>query len=201
MGSLCLQGFTIPLLQALDLQLNAAECISLSGPSGSGKTLLLRAIADLDPHLGEARVNSTPQQALSGPAWRRQVALLPAEGFWWHDRVAEHFQQYEEIAFSALGLGPETTGWQVSRLSSGEKQRLALARLLQNHPQVILLDEPTANLDRGNTLRVEALIGHWRKTQGCAVIWASHDREQLQRVAGRHLIIEAGKVVEHTPWN
>jgi len=201
MGGLRLQGFATPQLQPFDLQLAGGECISLNGPSGSGKTRLLRAIADLDPHRGEAWVDGLSQHQLSAPEWRRRVALLPAESHWWEDRVGTHFQQLSEAMLKAVGLPPEAADWEVARLSSGERQRLALVRLLENRPQVLLLDEPTANLDPKNTARIEGLIGEWQTRQGCALVWTSHDQAQLLRVASRHLRIRAGRVEEVAPWN
>ena len=200
MAGLTLRQFKPPLLAAFDLCLEAGECISLSGPSGSGKSRLLRALADLDPNEGEALVDGRSRQAMSGPAWRRLVGLLPAESFWWAERVGEHFPDRETGLLEELGFDPDCLGWEVSRLSSGERQRLALARLLQNQPQVLLLDEPTANLDQANAERLEQLIDAWRREHDCAVIWVSHDPEQQRRIARRHLRIVDGTLEEST-WN
>ncbi|MEN8180630.1 MAG: ATP-binding cassette domain-containing protein, partial [Pseudomonadota bacterium] len=194
MAGLNLRNFKTPLLEPIDLEVASGECISLSGPSGCGKTRLLRAIADLDPHQGEALLDSSPQLTMSGPSWRRQVGLLPAESFWWSNMLGEHFKDMQDPVITALGFAQDCQSWDVSRLSSGEKQRLSLARLLINRPKILLLDEPTANLDQGNISRVEALINNWRIQQACAVIWVTHDREQQRRVASRHFEIEAGRL-------
>ncbi len=200
MASLRLQHFKAPLLEPIDLEVGGGECVSLSGPSGCGKTRLLRAIADLDPHQGNAFLDASPQNSISGPTWRRQVGLLPAESFWWSNLVGEHFKDMQDPLIMTLGFTPECQAWEVSRLSSGEKQRLSLARLLLNHPKILLLDEPTANLDNDNTHRVEKLINHWRIHQNCAVIWITHDQEQQLRVASRHFQIAEGKLKEQA-WN
>jgi ABC-type iron transport system FetAB ATPase subunit len=199
MASLSLKRFGNELLEPFDLALTSGECISLTGPSGSGKSRLLRAIADLEPHGGEAFIDQQSQRTMSGPQWRQRVGLLPAECFWWGERVAEHFQEMDAALFQALGFGPEVGDWESSRLSSGERQRLGLARLLANNPQVLLLDEPTANLDRENSQRVEELIWTWQSERHCAVIWVTHDREQQKRVASRHYRIEARRLME-TSW-
>ena len=195
MSGLSLKGFGTTLLDPFDLELAAGECVTLSGPSGSGKSRLLRAIADLDPHAGEAWCDGDRQQALSGPAWRRRVALLPAESAWWSERVRDHFEQLDATLLERLKLPAAAPEWEVSRLSSGERQRLALLRLLSTQPQVLLLDEPTANLDHHNIERVEALILSWRREQGTAVLWVTHDTTQQQRVSERSLRIEKRRLV------
>jgi len=71
--------------------------------------------------------------------------------------------------------------------AAGEKQRLALFRLLLNQPKVLLLDEPTAALDHANIHVAEEVISEYRRTTGAAVLWVSHDPEQIARAADRHL--------------
>lgn len=176
-------------LDPLDLTIEAGECVTLTGQSGSGKTRLLRAIADLDPHSGSALYDQHLLDETPPPVWRSQVGLLPAESHWWHDRVAEHFNGSASQWLAELGLGEDCLAWQVGRLSSGERQRLALARLLDRQPAVLLLDEPTANLDPENSARVEQLVQHYAEKQAAAVLWVSHDPQQRRRVGQRHLII------------
>lgn len=166
------------------------ECVALSGPSGCGKTLLLRALADLDPSEGDVRLDGESRNDFAAPEWRRQVGWLPAESAWWFDRVGDHFSKVRTECFQCLeklGFEEDVLDWRVERLSTGERQRLALFRLLLNEPKVLLLDEPTAALDVSNVRKVEALIFNVRKTTGAAVLWVSHDPEQIVRVADRHL--------------
>ena len=179
------------------LALQPGECIGLSGPSGSGKTRLLRAIADLDAHRGRMCLDGVACEDIPGPDWRRQVGLLPAESAWWHDEVGAHFASPPgEDCLGALGFDREALGWRVERLSSGEKQRLALLRLLAVEPRVLLLDEPTANLDEDNIARVESVIEDYRRQSRCAVLWVGHDSAQLRRIAGRRLRMSQGRLIE-----
>ena len=170
------------------------ECVALSGPSGCGKTLLLRALADLDPAEGSVELDGEIRDEIPAPHWRRRVGWLPAESAWWFDVVGDHFRcQKSEVrdqkfeTLETLGFGEEVLGWKIDRLSTGEKQRLALFRLLLNEPQVLLLDEPTAALDRIHVHRTEEVIAKAIRTTGAAVLWVSHDPEQIARTATRHL--------------
>lgn len=200
MPCLRLTNFCIDQLEPINLEIKPGECITLTGPSGSGKTLLLRAIADLDPHQGQAALSGTDQAQTPPPEWRRNVALLPSESHWWLERVGEHFPGSDERLLHDLGFAPACRDWQVSRLSSGERQRLGLARMLANQPKALLLDEPTANLDSENGLRVEQIIHDYRQQHQAPVLWVSHDEEQQQRVGSRHFRIHQGRLEEVT-WN
>ena len=89
-----------------------------------------------------------------------------------------------------LGFEPDVMGWEVERLSSGERQRLALLRALANRPRVLLLDEPTANLDPANISSVESLVTDYQSTGEAACLWVTHSREQVHRIANRLLVLE-----------
>lgn len=192
MSHLRAEGLRSGPLGPLDIRVEAGACLGVSGPSGSGKSLLLRALADLDPHDGEVWLDGLAQAATPPTDWRRRVTWVAAESVWWADTVGEHFRAPDQSAWADLGFAPEVAGWEIRRLSSGEKQRLGLLRALQSRPAVLLLDEPTSALDRVNTERVEALIADYRADTGAAVVWVSHDPAQLDRVAdARFLLGEA----------
>jgi len=238
MSGLRLDGFRSRALGPLDLRVAAGELVFLSGESGSGKSLLLRAIADLDPHEGEVWLGEEPRSGMSPSVWRQRVGLLPAEAFWWAESVGEHLPDARRpddvpgkaggrLRFSSrlppailqlsrpflraplkrslhpeppnpttiagwldrLGFEPDVLGWSVSRLSTGERQRLALVRLLAQTPEALLLDEATANLDPSNGERVEALVESYRQSHEAAVLWVSHDPDQRKRLGVRALVI------------
>lgn len=172
------------------------ETVGLSGPSGAGKTLLLRSIADLDPHEGEVFLDDVEYRQMTGPEWRRKVGMLPAESRWWRDKVGEHFSEVNQDWLAMIGFDRDVMEWAVERLSTGERQRLALLRLLCNRPQVLLLDEPTANLDPVGVERVERLLSDYRYQYGPSTLWVSHDRGQIQRVASRCFQLKEGEMTE-----
>ena len=199
MGALRLEGVRPRVLAPVSLTIDAGGLVFIAGPSGSGKSLLLRAVADLDPHTGEVWLGDEARSAMAPPRWRRRVGLLPAEAFWWADAVGEHFPPAAATTglhglLTGLGFEPDVFSWSVSRLSTGERQRLALARLLAQDPEALLLDEATANLDPGNRERVERVVEDYSAERAAAVLWVSHDPEQRERLGGRQFAIRDGRL-------
>lgn len=186
-------GLTRPGLAPVSLTLAAGAIAAVSGPSGAGKSLLLRAIADLDPNDGAVVADGIERRSVPAPTWRRNVAYLPAESGWWADTVGQHMADPAGARDQAvrLGLSADAVDWQVARLSTGEKQRLALIRALQGAPRVLLLDEPTSGLDPAATQKVEAMIRDACDAGACAVV-VSHDADQVSRLQATRYRIENG---------
>lgn len=196
LSRLLIQGLRSIVIGPVDLSLDAGEIVCISGPSASGKTLFLRAVADLDPHAGSVSLDGKACEHMPGPAWRRHVGLLPAESHWWREQVGAHFDIHNADAVNALGLEPGVFDKPISQCSTGERQRLALLRLLQNQPSVLLLDEPTAALDPTSTAQAEKYITDYCKSKRASCLWISHDPEQVKRVARRHYRVQDGKLME-----
>ena len=176
--------------------LRDGECLALQGPSGSGKTLLLRAIADLDPNGGTVRLDGTSREDIPAPLWRRRVTYVAAEPGWWAETVREHFADWPGTAPLVAELGlPAAADWSVQRLSTGERQRLALARALALNSRVLLLDEPTSGLDPDSVRAVEAVLAA-RQAAGTSLLWVTHDASQARRVASRFLALRDGRAEE-----
>lgn len=192
-----IDGLSCRNLSQASIAVAAGEAVAVSGVSGAGKSLFLRAVADLDPNTGDVRLDGRSRNAMPAPDWRRQVVYVPAESGWWADRVGDHFEDGAAAVgqFHRLQLPADCLDWPVSRLSTGERQRLALVRAMVLAPRVFLLDEPTSGLDPETTLRVEAVL-HERLADGAVIIFVSHDPAQARRFAGRNLKIADGAVHE-----
>lgn len=166
-------------------ELNAGELWLLYGPSGTGKSQLLKAIADLINAEGKVTLLDRPVDSMPAPVWRRQVMYFSAETAWWLETVAEHFVKIPTTnQLTEIGLKEAILEQHPDQLSSGEKQRLALLRGLSFKPNVLLLDETSANLDPESTLLVEKMLqAYLQAKENRAAIWISHDEQQRQRLA------------------
>ena len=180
-----------------ELSLETGSCAAISGPSGSGKSLFLRMIADLDPNQGEVWLNGRERASMPAPEWRKQATYVSAESGWWADLVIEHFptDRRSEIATlsNRLGLRADILDAPVAQLSTGEKQRLSLARALVRNPPVLLLDEPTGPLDADSVVQVEALLQE-RMAKGISILLVTHDPGQAARLGRRRYRMLAGRL-------
>ena len=184
-------------LKPVSLEVPAGICVAIRGASGSGKSLLLRAIADLDPCSGRVSLDGTERSAMAANDWRRRVTYVAADSGWWTDRVGDHFE-YPDIAAGylvRLGFHGDVMSWPVSRLSTGERQRLALLRAMVQSPRVLLLDEPTSALDPEATAKVESLL-HEKINGGIIVVMVTHDAGQAARMSKRRFRMQDGVLSE-----
>ncbi|MBF0220027.1 MAG: ATP-binding cassette domain-containing protein [Gammaproteobacteria bacterium] len=172
----------------------AAESIAISGASGAGKSQFLRALVDLDPHDGEMWLNGIAASSMDAMHWRRLVHYIPAESGWWAERVSDHLGSQARQALPEVGFSETILSREVRSLSSGERQRLALLRALEGAPQVLLLDEASANIDPENQLQFELLVKKEQQQRQMGVIWVTHDVRLAARVATRRLSFSRGTV-------
>ena len=182
-------------LEPVSFEVAGGACLAVQGPSGSGKTVLLRALADLDPVGGQVFLDGAERNTLTGPEWRKHVRYAAAEPGWWRETPREHFAEDEGLDKLVVSLGLKATqlDQSIAQLSTGERQRMALARAMFDSPSVLLLDEPTGALDAKATAQAERVIKRQLK-KGHSVILVSHDPAQVKRLADRKLTIRGGKV-------
>ena len=175
-------------LPSLSFAVADGECLAVEGPSGSGKSRILRAIADLDPNEGQFYLDGVERRELPATQWRKEVRFAAAEPGWWADTprqtlpASDFADARAHRLLTAVGLDTDVLDRQVSRLSTGERQRLALVRALFDEPRVLLLDEPTAALDPVATELVEELI-RAQLNAGRSVLIDSHDAALIDRLA------------------
>lgn len=176
----------------------AGECIAIQGPSGAGKSVLLRMLADLDPHDGDALLDGCCAASMPAPAWRAAVVYQAAEPAWWEPTAGAHFTAADhdivDAMLAPLALPARLLDTEIDRLSTGERQRLALVRSLARRPRVLLLDEPTAALDPDAVARVEALLRDCL-ARGMAMLVVTHADGQARRLAHRIFRLEQGQLV------
>ena len=166
--------------------------MAVEGPSGSGKTCLLRAIADLDPAPGQVFFDGAERGEMKPQAWRKAVRYCAAEPAWWTDtpRPAFHVEPRSDARLvrliDRLGLSEAHLDRPIHLLSTGERQRLALARAMMDDPRVLLLDEPTAALDGASAALVEELLKYLLLSGRCLLL-ASHDQGLIGRLSDTRL--------------
>ena len=192
------------------LFLGQQEIGVVSGASGAGKTTLLRLIAGLEPpESGEISWRAEP---LSGPntwvsPWQRPFAMVFQDlGLWPHLTVSEHLafvlrsrreltradrRRMERRWLSELQIA-ELSHRYPAELSGGQQQRVAIARSLVRDPQLVLLDEAFAHLDKTTADVVWTVIEDWRRESGGTVLAVTHDTAWIERHATQWFALEEG---------
>jgi lipoprotein-releasing system ATP-binding protein len=203
-----------PVLRGVDLAITEGEFVALMGPSGSGKSTLLSILGTLlRPTTGEVLIAGQETSGLSEKALtvlrNRRIGFV----FQFHHLLPE-FTALENVLFPAYARDgrerPETlrraadlldavglshrADYRVTRISGGEKQRVAVARALMMSPDVVLADEPTGNLDRETGWAVLDLVRDLARREGTAFLVSTHDPEiarrsdRIVRIVDGHLV-------------
>ncbi len=205
------------LLDQISLTIQKGDRIGLGGASGSGKTTLMRSIAALDP-ISNGDVRFKGHRVTDFPGYRRRVIYLHQRPAMMAGTVRENLQlpfsmtasqsSYDEGRvtdwLSPLAKPVSILDQEVSTLSGGEQQIIALLRAIQLDPAVLLLDEPTASLDAEMVQQFEQVVDQWfAEAEDRAFVWTSHDERQLIRmttqlvtIADGHISLPTDKTVE-----
>ena len=180
-----------PVLDEMDLDIEAGEFVALLGVSGTGKSTLLRALAGLDPEVtGEFDVPGPVAVAFQEPRllpWRRVLANVSL-GLRTPDPEA-----VARVALGEVGLADKARAWPLT-LSGGEAQRAALARALVREPSLLLLDEPFSALDALTRIAMHALVLRLWQLHRPAVLLVTHDVDEALVLADRVLVLADGRI-------
>ena len=204
---------SLQVLKGIDLDIAQGEVVSIEAPSGAGKTTLLQIMGTLDrADSGSIIINGTDISSLKNQALARFRNQHIGFVFQFHQLLPE-FTALENITIPALiagrsqrearqraeevldfmGLADRATH-KPAELSGGEKQRVAVARALVNHPAVILADEPSGSLDSANKAELHALFFRLRDEMGQTFVIVTHD-EELAKTTDRTIQMKDGRTL------
>jgi tungstate transport system ATP-binding protein len=198
-----------PILRDCSFGFASGRTYVLQGPNGSGKSTLFRTLALLEPpDSGRVEYREGGRILPAGLALRRRITLvLPSTGIF-NTTVCKNVAYGLMIrgitgadrearvndALAAVGL--EHKKWhRAAELSSGETKRLGIARAMVINPEILMLDEPTANIDPANTAIIESIILKMKQERQTTILMITHDPDQAQRLGDDLLCMQDGKIV------
>jgi ABC-type cobalamin/Fe3+-siderophores transport system ATPase subunit len=203
-----------PVLHEVSLQVQPGEMLALIGANGAGKSTLLRVTAGvLQPSSGEALVDSESLRSLSPRQRAQRIAVVPQEGPIPSGLLVREMVALGRTPYMRVLLGPtahdgEAVDWAmavagvqqlatrfVDELSGGERQRVILARALAQQPRLLLLDEPTANLDLHHQVAMLELVRGLSREQGLSVLAAVHDLQLAALYCDRVALLSGGRII------
>jgi iron complex transport system ATP-binding protein len=201
-GLLDARGLALPgRLDATDLAIDKPQLVCLVGPNGSGKTSLLHALSGIGRAKGAVRIAGVELSRVAPSERRRLFGYLPASrdilwplaardvaGLGLDADPAAIDRAFEELELEAFA------DRRVDRLSTGERSRVLLARVLAARPRLLLLDEPVANLDPLWQLRLMDLLRAHARGEGQAAVVALHDLDLAARYADRLIVMQNGRI-------
>lgn len=208
----------IPALRSIRLTIGRGEFVGVIGPSGAGKSTLCQAIKGIIPHsspgeiegqvsvygtdiTSELRLDVTarvglvlqdPEAQIIGMTVAEDLAFGPEN----YELAPSIIEERSRRCLSQVGLPVALLGRDTYALSGGQKQRLAIASALMLEPDVLILDEPTSELDPSGKDQVFGVLEALRREAGMTVILVEHEIDRLARVADRLLVMDGGRIVE-----
>jgi len=199
------------LVDGIGVQIQRGEVLAVVGPSGAGKSSFLRLLNRLDePTGGTVLLNGADYRDIAPRDLRRRVGMVMQTAYLFPGTVAANIafgpRQRGEILtadqiaalLDRVGL-PAYQDRDVTNLSGGEAQRVSVARTLANEPEALLLDEPTSALDEASARAIEELLLGIIQERRMTCVIVTHNRPQAARIAGRAMVLEAGRLVTIGP--
>lgn len=202
-------------LRGVEARIRPGEVYAVVGPSGAGKTTLLRIVDFLlPPEAGRVRYDgrAPPSGPIDRLALRRRIGMVAQNPLLFRGSVFYNVSyglcvrgvEGSELLVRTLkaleGVGiPGLVNARASGLSAGEAQRVAFARAIVTRPDLLLLDEFTANLDPANVNALEAAVREYNRATGGTVILVTHNMFQAKRLAHRVALLLEGRIVEEGP--
>lgn len=177
----------VQVLRDVSLSVKQSQAVALIGPNGAGKTVFFRALLGLVPHTGTVvwrpgiKIGYVPQRFTvdrSAPITAMEFFLLQAKNFW---KPATSLISHIDDELVLVGLDKHVLDKGLGQLSGGETQRVLIAWALLGHPDVLLLDEPTAGVDIGFEHSVYELLHRIQTERGTALLLISHDINVVYR--------------------
>lgn len=199
------------ILQDISFAVPQGSILAVLGPSGAGKSTLLSLLNRLEePTAGTIYLDGKDIRTLDVFVLRRRVGMVFQRPTLFPGTVADNIAYGPSLRgekpplpvaeyLREVGLPAEFAARDTQSLSGGEEQRVALARALANDPEVLLLDEPTAALDKTAAHQVEELVTYSCRQRGLTAVWVTHDLKQAQRVSDRVVLIIGGRKIEEGP--
>ncbi len=197
-------------LENIDLEIQEGEVLALLGPNGSGKTTILKLLAFLlKPSVGKIKFQGAEVTAKNAERMRQQSAMVFQKTLLFNTSVFNNVsyglrmrkitqEKIDSEVSEALEI-VKLRGFErrsAKKLSGGEQQRVALARAMVLKTRLLLLDEPTANLDPKNTAIIEDVILTANKDMGTTIVMATHNMFQARAVPQRVALIKQGRLTE-----
>jgi putative ABC transport system ATP-binding protein len=199
------------LVDGVSVQVPCGEILAVIGPSGAGKSSFLRLLNRLDePTGGTVLLNGTDYHGIAPRELRRRVGMVMQTAYLFPGTVAANIvfgprQRGESLAAEQIAALLDRVGLpgyqdrDVSNLSGGEAQRVSVARTLANAPEALLLDEPTSALDETSARGIEELLLGLIQERRMSCVIVTHNKPQAVRIAGRTMVLEAGRLVTIGP--